>query len=230
MHSLIKTVAVIILAATGVRATTAHAMPVVLFDGTFSNADWTETITSTAPGASVIAQQLLSGGNPDRYRSVQHSYLTNIHVVHVNNNLIYDLGNGSIDSILFEFDLLDTGSMTYTMGFLQGGILYEAGKNPAMLSGIGGWSSFSLTLTAAEFFSQPAGLMNPDFSTSGAPLIFGFHTENTGSPGSPLTRTTGIDNLRITINRAIPEPSSAALFAVGLIALSLLGWRRNRAP
>ena len=184
----------------------AFAATINLSDETFLDLDWSATKTSTV-SATFDAHQEPSGGNPGEYRFIQLRYTDNIHVVHFNNNLAYDPSLGAITSIEFNFDLIGDGTL-YTMGLLQDGVIYEATNSSINAFPQGpSWASFTRTLVASDFRSQPDGLSNPDFSTAGSPIVFGFHNENTtGAPGALRIRTSGIDNYKIAID-ALPPPS-----------------------
>lgn len=74
-------------------------------------------------------------------------------------------------------------------------------------------------MTAADF----AGA---DFSASGSAITFGLYAANSFDPGAgDVSNDVGYDNLSITIT-SVPEPSTALLFAAGLVGLG--GCRRAK--
>jgi len=82
-------------------------------------------------------------------------------------------------------------------------------------------------LSSALPLSDVNKASNPNFSLSG-PIYFGFVTANS-SGGGPYTLDAGYDNFHVDINTAAtPLPAALPLFATGLGALGLLGWRRKR--
>ena len=103
------------------------------------------------------------------------------------------------------------------------------------------WLTASLLgLTAADFvdflsFEFVVGgdgiFDNPDFSSSGNVIDFGFirGDSNTG-PNEVFTIKHGIDNWSVTVNAVNPVPLPAALplFLSALAGLGLMGWRRKR--
>ncbi len=171
---------------------------VTLFDETFNNDDWVTTITSTAPGASIVTQQVLNGGNPGAYQNIQLSLLTGIHATHFNSNLVYDPASGAISKIKFSADLKGPTNTSYSIGLIQNGVLYEGSPflgRPLSSS----WTSYNVFLEESDFHAHLPGTGSPDFSTSGAEIVFGFHTENTGIPNTPIVKASDIDNFKVEI-------------------------------
>jgi hypothetical protein len=92
-------------------------------------------------------------------------------------------------------------------------------------------------LVAADFslidlsqVSYVDSAIHPDFSHSGGLILFGFLTANNSPGGSGgFTKSAGYDNFLVDINTAATQlPAALPLFATGLGALGLLGWRRKR--
>jgi hypothetical protein len=88
------------------------------------------------------------------------------------------------------------------------------------------WQPYqSLNLTAADFDTSPLvslGVSNgqqPDFSSSGAPITFGYALGNTYVSGTgTLVSAHGADNWAVTVH-AVPVPAALYLFASGLVGI-----------
>jgi len=108
-----------------------------------------------------------------------------------------------------------------SVGFITGADLTNANRNPpqdpatgqswVVLSPlVGSWTSvvFSSSINAFEFTSRQPGCFGREGGTG------------TPAPGPPVCG----------LNPQTPLPAALPLFATGLGALGLLGWRRNRKP
>jgi hypothetical protein len=241
------------------RATFAFALgPVLLFgaaiqparadtifsDGTFNNADWNNTkIFDTAGNASFSAVQVASGGNPGSFQQTIQSLNQGwIGVGHLNNTFAYNPSvQGPITSIDFQYDLAEFSPLNgfeviYQPLLFQDGTYFVAsGDNLSEAV----WTTFTHSgLTASGFGNTgdiytPPGLgpANPNFSSTGGLIEFGFFSGN--SPvGGPFTTNSGIDNLAITIHpvpATVPEPSYLSLLAITLAGLVASQRNRQRA-
>ena len=138
----------------------------------------------------------------------------------------------SITSLLNDFNL-NTGLRVLIK---QDGNIYEAFilRSPVTIPAGGGtipYLTVSGSLLASDFGlldstnGNPA-LTHPDFA--GGPMLFGVSA--TSLAVFDFAGEVDFDNLSVTINEATvtPLPAALPLFATGLGALGLLGWRRRR--
>jgi hypothetical protein len=116
----------------------------------------------------------------------------------------------------------------------QGGNYYVARIAGSTYSSPGTTGFFTNTasgLTASSFalFDLATGSFetgNPNFSSAGAALLFGVVPITADLLAGQL-KTGVTDDLSFTISQT-PLPAALPLFATGLGALGLLGWRRKR--
>ena len=195
-------------------------------DGTFNDSDWAITVLGAGNGGTATASQVLSGGNPGSFRQITEivnaapNGSSESVVLAFNEKLgaTFNPGTtGAISSIDYSEDAMSTGQ-GFAPAFIQGGTIYVydlLGTAPST------WTSETEPgLTAGTFVSSSAfgvsggPVTNPDFSTAGAPLTFGFvRTTASGNGGGGFATIGGIDNWSLTVNYnpsavAVPLPSS----------------------
>jgi len=220
------------------NATLSWAASTTFSDGIFSDADWSAAVVSeVGPPVSFTAQQVATGGNPAEYRQVQHSYGGPGSIVsgHLQDAAIYDpASQGAISSLDFSFDimLLNGGdSLTVAYGALlyQNGSYYGGGGLLTTITPTTNvWVSHTFSgLDSAAFsrLSGPAGA-TPDFSASGGAIQLGYFASN-GTSGGPTATLSGLDNWSMSVT-PVPEPASALLLLIGLLAYGVL--RRSHGP
>jgi hypothetical protein len=213
-----------------VAARPACALPIVS-DGTMADADWSASIIfEDAVGTPTFsAGQVAAGGNPGSYRSVTHNWTGtgNIVVGHVRSGASYDpSAQGAISSIDISFDdrffdFPGGGASTFAVAVLpmivQGGTYYQGTYS---ISTANAWVSRAfIGMTASSFVkSAGAGPLNPDFSSSGSAITFGYLTGNgSGVLNAFSTTTSGVDNYAAVVNQqSAPEPAAALLVTLGL--------------
>lgn len=195
----------------------------VIADATFNTADWSKTVRSTTGGATDTVQQLLAGGNPDAFRQMTHTLPSpsSISVVHLFLASAYDPSiSGPITSIDYREDQIEfsppfSGAAIGALPALrQDGVFYFG---PDVTFSDLSWHSVELTgLTAADF--GPIG-NQPDFSSSGGVIQFGFLRSNTNVSVSQALQTQhGTDNWSVTVNSlAVPT-----LGGQGFVLLAVL--------
>ena len=211
-----------------------QAAPVVFTDGTFNDADWVTTIeVDTTPDLVVTAGQVPTGGNPDEFRSITHQFTRfNTGTLHVQVSQVYNPAvQGAIESIDFSADLK---RLTPDRFLVHNFVIVQNGEPYALLGGdvfntFNDWTMVSkLNVTLADVSPRPVAFPLPDFSTSGAPIMFGYTGSAFSSATDLKTITSGLDNWRVTINRVkAPEPSTLALFLLGLLGIGLVARRRK---
>jgi len=195
------------------------AADVTFVDSLFNDSDWSaqivHTINHNACGtfhAEFTAFQVLTGGDPGAYRHVTHTFADGeLFVAHLNNHAIWNpVTDGGISQILYSQDvnyLSGPGAPPFAVGY---DLLLKQGSEYYI-------SLFTYTqdvwvnsqrssLTANDFtrlfgtFGIPGGPDKPDFSKSGPPIQFGFHTRNGADGCNTYVTDHGIDNWQVTIH------------------------------
>jgi hypothetical protein len=218
-----------------------RAAALTLSDDTFFETQWNAGQVFDATGTTFTASQQLSGGHPGECRQTVHSISSprgSILVSHVFSGAQYDPAlDGEIGSIDFALELrfvggsVGTSQVGYQLVLEQAGSLYNALATAAVALGPGdglpgAWSSHSFTGLVASSFTLLAGAgpAQPDFSSAGAVIRFGYLTQNSAL-STPIATTSGIDNWSVTI---LPEPRTPVLVAAVLLG-SAVARRRFRA-
>lgn len=193
-----------------------------LFDADFADANWTTTKiydTTAASGATVTATQQTSGGNPGAFRETTQQWIggngvsLGLEAAHLLSSATHDPAQaGAIDHIDFSFDVIilsqhggATGISIFPL-LVQNGQYYQASDVPD------GGSPPNLVAWTHEVFSRKTeldfvninagpgtGSVNPDFSSSGAPIQFGYGTGNGSATSVPTTTVSGVDNWNVLI-------------------------------
>jgi len=221
-------------------AGSAHA--VVFFDGVFNNSDWTLTTITNANGVGSAANgfQVPVGGNPLQYRRIRHNLVVSgpggaVIGLHMRGTYSYNPGAQAIASINYSEDsinFVNQGGNGQGSGLVifQGGNYYVQ-RSPVLVMPYATFNTWQPNaapgLVASDFWRIDNSLnlfsgSNPDFSTSGGVMQFGFWRGNSGNFG--YQTDCGIDNWRVEII-PVPGPAGSAVLALsGLIAC-----RRRRA-
>jgi hypothetical protein len=202
-------------------------------DGDFGS-HWTSAHITGGVGTGTFgsSQNLLTGGNPDAYRSSEH-----IHGGSTPNDVLSWFFNfdssftytpstqGQLDELSVAFDGIifassNNGAAQFGPAVRQGGRIFSfdpmaAGQSNASL----GWRSFDFgPLVESDF--QP----EPDFPgavldfASGGPIEFGYWS----IVGDFFTASaeTGVDNWQLQLEvQPVPEPSSLLCSVIGLFCL-----------
>jgi hypothetical protein len=215
----------------------ARSGTITFSDATFNNADWSASAiyddTVSGP-ATFSVSQVATGGNPGSYRRETHRLdQGTLHVGNLANAFVYDPSvDGAISSIAYSYDLLKPLTQTYTGVYwvllFQNGSYYTS-LVPADVPPPGGaWThSEHAGLEPSDFTGFTVGI--PDFSSTGAPIQFGYNFANTSvsGVGNFFTYGSGIDNFAVTVT-PVPEPTALALLGIG--GLALLRRRSSRDP
>ena len=236
-----------------IAASTTGASATTLSDGTFNNVTLTSVFNSDPTGTTLTTMTPCpSCGNPGAgiqaffdftHSSLPGGTLISVDVGFIDNALSYNpTTQGAISSITASADKMlsttvgnnpsgGTGGNSFRPMIVQGGNFYLAAiSGPGVPEpGTTGWNTlFQAGLTASaflqyDFSTGTFGTANPDFA--GGPMLFGLGQLSGFFPG--YTATADYDNLSFTLVPT-PLPATLPLFATGLGALGLLGWRRKR--
>ncbi len=177
------------------------AAQVEFTDSEFPDANWSTTIVSSTGSPNHTAVQQTNGGSPGAYREMRHnmSTVSNIWVFHEYLPASYDPADGSIASLSYsesriQFDPPFSGAAIGASPALRQGNVVFFG--PVITYTDLQWVDISLTgLTAADFTTDD---QQPDFSSGGAPIHFGFLRWNSTQIGA--STKFGIDNWRFEIS------------------------------
>ena len=195
------------------------ALPgIVLQDGNFAPADWSETAfaSPTSGGPTHAASQAPDGGNPGAYRLMSHVMPigpSSLRVEHLSAGQAYDPATqGAIRAIDYREDCVLQANTTSTYRVStqllveQGERRYTTGSSldcatPAW-SRMPQWSS----LAATDFILLDGPACGstqacPDFSASGAALRFGYMRASSTIAGVGGTLSHSIDNWTVTVWR-----------------------------
>jgi len=215
------------------------AATVTISDSVFDDANWTMTLLddrSFGGIGSLTGNQVLSGGNPGSYRAVTMSGGGGILFGdHLFSTAYNPSTQGAITSFSFSFDTsFPDANQTKPPAPVRFGIaLFQSGKHFIRFDGgvsstTTAWTSFGGTdIGQNDMDEYLNSTVHPDFSASGAPILFGFNV-GFGSliPCSSPCATGGLDNFSVTVNPpAVPEPATWTLMFPILTLLA--GVRRS---
>ena len=199
-----RSVRVTALVLAGVSGSALAGNTVVISDGAFATSDWTLTNfgNRVATGAQTPSGFIGTG------REVSHPLngSSNVQVFHKFNSAAGEIkpANGAIVSLDYSIRssfVFGIGVNGQQLGFAleQGGIAYRTASAPTGNSAA--WTLRNTTaLTASDFTRYDGQPGNPDFSTSGAPIRFGFRTGN-GSAGQVINQIVRYDDFSVAVTR-----------------------------
>ena len=199
--------------------------------GVFSQSDWPGGATSAAAfGANSTGGSLsdvASGGNPGSYVEMSASHGTGDYFVWTAvavNSWVYDPSvSGAIASIDFGADVMRQQGIDFddfqALIVQNGKYYWDFGA----LHNVSGWFDSSATGATAHDFRQINtsdgtwnGGLNPDFSSTGAPISFGYAlgVQGTADAGS-ITQSYDNIHYRIRSESSTPEPFTLGLGLAG---------------
>lgn len=214
---------------------TTVAGTVTLFDGDMNPTDYQLVTESSAPGAALLSQ-IPIGGNPSSFLQIDHSgQATSVFSTTILNTFVFNVTQtynpsiGAINSLTYSEDSLSisrnaNNEPNSTVALRQDDIIYIG-----QITFVPGTTNTEFTtnslenLTASDFAGLVGGTVfptaNPDFSTDGGEIEFGFLRVTTGRGAVFAQDIFGVDNFRVELSiEEIPEPST-----LGLILLSAVG-------
>lgn len=209
-------------------------------DGDFFDANWMQTYTLNDGGnpaglGSVVRQT--TGGFPDAYQAITLQTPAAGGQINLFNGYLGQTYNPATDGEIFWLNYFDDSINTsgagdghsVAAGLQQNGNIFfapfprQVSEEPDAIGRVDEWNpKRQLGLTQADFRPiNGQGLsssLEPDFSSTGAPITFGYVRATSGGPNpSGTSRETGIDNWRIEVQQDdVPEPLNlpdAQLFA-----------------
>jgi hypothetical protein len=221
----------------------AGAVGVCQADASFSKTDWSSFADETTVVLGSVSTGALSseptGGNPGSWLEVDETSGTgpfNMWLGVTEDSWVYNPSTeGAISSIDISGDVLGiTGpsSIAFQALILQNGNYYF-GVGGFVSTATGNWetSAASGLLSGSWAEINPGDgswdySQNPDFSSSAAPITFGYVEGVNGTSPTGGNAAEGFDNVNIDVHTAaVPEP--APLFALGA-GVGLLALRRRR--
>jgi len=197
-------------------------------DQQFGAADWTATTivdTTLDNSATFTVNQEISGGNPDAFRRsvLNWNYLgpgvsQGILVANLKAGATYDpASQGAIVTLDASCDVVMISQVGGTPGVFYHMLVSQAGSYYIAVFGVveaPPWTHFSRSnLVATDFgLVHGNGPAHPDFSSSGAPIQFGYANSSAGHVGSPtpISITSGIDNWTVNVVRLNHTPVADA--------------------
>lgn len=193
-------------------------------DGTFDPADWFSSIAGQQGNSGTFTTpQKLSGGNPGEHVQVNHALAnapngeqSGFSLLHERLGFTHDpAADGPIGEIDMSIDLRrDDQNQRVRFALTQGGLVYVSNESVTTGNFPTGWNTWAVPdLSETAFVRMEPdqnliGTDHPDFSSTGAPITFGFSTGNNTGIGFPgYTTAVDYDNFALDIKppAACPE-------------------------
>lgn len=183
------------------------------FDDTFDNGRWTTTDIIVGPGttSSATGAQVQAGNPAPAWRST-HTFVagagsTTVWAIHMSSAAVYDPSGGAIAEVHSWLDHRSTINTRAQAALTQGSQVYISLQANWLTGGNQtSWATRGPDTSTAQDFVEllPNGsyalTSHPDFTTAGAPIMFGFVTGN--STATTVTYEADWDNFRIGLNGA----------------------------
>ena len=197
-------------------------------DDTFNPSLWSQTLTTTAPGATAGFSQAASGGNPGSFGVIDISIPTagDYYSMTVYTGQTYSPATqGPISSINFsaDFKAVSYGA-DYFFGFTQGGPSYFLWQFFSATSG--NWLNASASASSASSFYDIFSYAPPNL-VNGAPIQFGLYVGYGVTGPGFVPRSFGVDNYQVIVT-TVPEPSVSAIGTLAFAALAARRWKTRR--
>lgn len=211
-------------------------------DGTFPDGAWGVDVRYAGGSGSASGGHQFNGGDPTDYFQLTISTSagpSGILAFVQNGSFTYTPSTqGAINSLAFSFSVesqAGIGTAFVNLALEQNSQIY---LGPEYDTSSTSWIDFSDSLSASNFSLVTAAgngefsldtTSHPDFSASGAAILFGFSSLFNSDPGGPSgSETAGVDNYRVVLNPvAVPEPTTI-VFLVGGLAVLAVARRRGR--
>jgi uncharacterized protein (TIGR03437 family) len=193
-----------ILALSSLAGVVARAQVTVTFrDGDLGNWKVQKVEDTTNNGTTFTAIRRTSGGLPDSYLEVdlRLSQMGLIGVAHWRDDFVYDpQSSGPISSIEYYWDLIDSraNGMAFSLLVKQGESYYQVQRQDVAAAAV--WRRWGRVGLRQDAFVKLAG-EGPDRPDLTKAIQLGFWTRlsTPTTPATPVGRTSGIDNVTITI-------------------------------
>ncbi len=197
-----KSLAALVLA--GIAGSALAGNTVVISDSNFANSDW--TLTNFGNRVATATQTLAGFVGTGREVSHPLNGSSNVLVFHKFNIAAGEIkpANGAITSLDFAIRssfVSGIGTNGHGLGFAleQSGVAYRTASAPTGISAT--WTLRNTTaLTASDFTRYDGQPGNPDFSTNGAPIRFGFRTGNLNA-GQVINQIVRYDDFSVSVTR-----------------------------
>jgi hypothetical protein len=203
---------------------------VTFSDTEFPNSGWGLDVFTVGAGGTSSGIQV-SGANPGFGRQVTNSItiggeVYGLHRYGTSLATRYEPSvTGAITSVDFSIDsrfISGLGGLGHgiSLGAKQGSVLYRAGFDTTGSTGL--WETHSSTGNTAASFTPLGGGPAIDFSSTAAPIRFGFVVSN-GAVNETYSNVVLYDNFQVVIHN-VPAPAGAAVLGLG----GLMACRRRR--
>lgn len=185
------------------------ATHVVIQDSDFTEGNWSSAAYGDSSQSGIVMQRQDTGGNPGAYmQGTVTLYGSAVYgLAWATGNTYTPSVQGAIASLDFSRDLVISGTQSgFTSGLLivQNGHYYVAAR--ASVTNVAWGSAQTTQIRAADFdefnpqTQQFVFGSTPDFSSTGAPIVFGIEEERSG--GGTTVASLGLDNYVVTVNQS----------------------------
>ena len=195
-------------------------------------AGWASSLSVGGACPSLTTAHPGSGGNGGAFLQYTQAACGPMAASHFSSFTWNPATQGAFDTVTIGYDAnWQSGSFSGDTRIGTSALLRQNGQLfYALYNEVAGpaWSHFSGTLTADNWTRLDGQPLRPDFSGTGGVIEFGLSSSN-NCPGCGKTLSGGFDNYSVTLalTSAVPEPTSAALAAMGLLLVSVSARRKR---